>query len=264
MVRIYGFGITALILILIPITGGSKGSTSEEMILENTITISMVVPEIVQSTEAVDEPLPIPNDEYRPMVITGRDTVADGLGTIVNQMGDTLIVTHDHWSLLDQKSGLVRLGDSAGVQLLEVDIEEFRKHIIFQDGGTMVLDASSWMRGDNPETAELYDSYDYLVERPSLGFGTPVQVAFRDLQGNVAKAEATIAGADQKGSRDVIRLKLEGGKYLDWGDSGGGIWYQGKLLANTWTAIIGVNGESGARYATDMSVAAVFPEEYLG
>ncbi len=62
MVNIYSFGISALILILIPIYSGATGSTSEEMILENTITISMLAPEIVQSTEAVDEPLPIPND----------------------------------------------------------------------------------------------------------------------------------------------------------------------------------------------------------
>jgi hypothetical protein len=234
------------------------------MILENTITISMLAPEIVQSTEAVDEPLPIPNDEYRPIVITGRDIVADGLGTIVNRGGVILIATHDHWSLLDRKSGLVRLSNSAGVQFLEIELDEFRNHILYRDGGTMVLDASSWINGNNPGMAEINDAYNDLDDRPGLGAGAPVQVAFRDQQGNVTIAEAIIAGADQKVSRDVIRLRFDGGQYLDWGDSGGGIWFQGKLLANTWTAIIGVDSESGAQYATDMSVAAVFPQEFFG
>jgi hypothetical protein len=264
MVNIYSFGISALFFILIPVFRGATGSTSVEMILDNTITISMLAPEIVRSTEAVDEPFPIPNDEYRPIALTGRDIAADGLGTIVNQGGVILIATHDHWSLLDRKSGLVRLSNSAGVQFLEIELDEFRNHILYRDGGTMVLDASSWINGDNRGAAELFDPYEHSDDGIDLGVAASVQVAFRDQQGNVTIAEATVTGADQKVSKDVIRLKFDGGQYLDWGDSGGGIWFQGKLLANTWTAIIGVDSESGAQYATDMSVAAVFPQEFFG
>jgi hypothetical protein len=264
MVNIYIFGISALFFILIPVFRGATGSTSVEMILDNTITISMLAPEIVRSTEAVDEPLPIPNDEYRPIVTTGRDIVADGLGTVVKHGGETLIVTHDHWSLLDRKSGFIRLGDAAGVQFMKIELDEFRNHIIYRDGGTMVLNASFWINGDEPGATELFDSYGQSVEGTGLGVGASVQVAYRDQLGVVTIAEATIAGTDQKVSREVIRLRFDGGQYLDWGDSGGGIWYQGRLLANTWTAIIGVDVVSGAQYATDMSVAAVIPEEYFG
>lgn len=249
---------------LIPLYNRSSGPIIKKQILDNTVTITMVALEKMQSSEAVDEALPIPNDEYRPIVKVARDVVAEGLGTVVHQGGELLVVTHDHWSLLERIKGMVRISISSGDQLLEMELSEFKEFILYRDGGTMILEASDWIElGDmvavrriNP--MELSTSDD----RVELVIGDLVQVVQRSGLGVVALMQARVERTDQKAGRGVLKLRIVSGQPLDGGDSGGGVWYRGKLLGNVWTTVIMKDVDTGAEYPTDMGVAALFPAEY--
>jgi hypothetical protein len=255
MAKIIRIGIAAFVLTFFPSIGYTSETDNHIRILEHTVTITITAPELSESTEVVDEALPIPYDEYRPITKTPQYVVAEALGTLITSEDETLIVTHDHWSLLQRETGSVRIGDSTGVQLLELDLTSFKGQIVHRDGGTMILDATPWSGYFYLGISSLSKTYTGAVHL----LGEYVHVVYRDEHDGIVATKAVVASVDHKASREIIRLKLIGGVNLNGGDSGGGIWYQGSLLANTWTTIVGVDGRTGAEYATDSSIAALIP-----
>jgi hypothetical protein len=264
MAKRYLFVIFIIQISLIHIYSGSSGTSIRKQILDNTVTITMVAPEKMQSTEAVDEALPIPNDEYRPIVKVARDVVAEGLGTVVHQGGELLVVTHDHWSLLERIKGMVRIGTSSGDQLLEMELSKFKEFILYRDGGTMVLEASEWAELGDTVAAQRINPMELSNSDNRVEFvtGDFVQVVQRSGLGVGAIMQARVERADQKEGRGVLRLRIVSGQPLVGGDSGGGVWYRGKLLGNVWTTVTMRDADTGADHPTDMGVAALFPAEY--
>ena len=70
----------------------------------------------------------------------------------------------------------------------------------------------------------------------------------------VVLSPVEIKEARLKEGLDVWRLE---GQTVISGDSGGGVWQNGRLAATTWTTVMMENQDSGARQATELSVAFV-------
>jgi hypothetical protein len=235
----------------------------EQQILATTMTITIIVPELGQRTTADDEVLPIPNDEYRPIARPNSYIVAEGLGALVTQGEERLIITHDHWSLLDSDLGAVQFGNATGELLLEVELIEFKNLIRYRDGGTMVIEA--------PEDL-LLPGVGVLSWLPALGLTDPdksvdlspgsiVLVAQRQRGDSVGVVivRAEIERSGQRVGHPVYRLRSLSGQPIVGGDSGGSVWHEGELVANMWTAIMMENISTGALRPTDVSIVAVFP-----
>jgi hypothetical protein len=235
----------------------------EQQILATTMTITIITPELDQRTTADDEVLPIPNDEYRPIARPNSYIVADGLGALVTQGEERLIITHDHWSLLDKDLGTVQFGDATGELLLEIELIDFKNLILYRDGGTMIVEA--------PENL-LLPGVGVLSWLPALGLtdkdnseelgpGSIVLVAQRQRGDSVGVAvlRAEIERSDRRLGRPVYRLRSLSGQPIIGGDSGGSVWHEGELVANMWTTIMMENISTGALRPTDVSIVAVFP-----
>jgi hypothetical protein len=235
----------------------------EQQILATTMTITIIVPELDQRTTTEDEALPIPNDEYRPMARPNSYIVADGLGALVTQGEERLIITHDHWSLLDKDLGTVQFGDATGELLLEVALIDFKNLIRYRDGGTMVIEAPedlflrgvgdiSWLPAlglnDSDKSEELSPGSIVLVAQRQPGDSV-----------GVAVVRAEVERSDQRLGRPVYRLRSLSGQPIVGGDSGGSVWHEGDLVANMWTTIMMENISTGAVRPTDASIVAIFP-----
>ncbi len=237
----YFFFITVMIMGL---TGYPQWQQARErqQILEATVQITMIVPQWKEVEQQAIEPLPVPPDEVRPMAKAETYIVAEGLGTVVQANGFTYLITHDHWSQLAANAGEVQFRDAAGTLLAEMALYRFKRLILSRNGGTMILSAPDALQnmaimatnGGVTERDELW-----LVHRQAGRVRvSPVQKEAVDVRNGVA----------------VWRLQ---GQAVVSGDSGGGVWANGRLAAITWTAVMIENGQNAERQATDVSVAAV-------
>ena len=55
-----------------------------------------------------------------------------------------------------------------------------------------------------------------------------------------------------------MRLQSLDGQAVVGGDSGGGVWVNGRFAAAMWTTVMMENRGTGVQRATDVSIAAVF------
>ena len=124
-----------------------------------------------------------------------------GLGTLVRQHNQTLIVTHDHWTHLNANLREAEFRNARGDLLLAVSGSAFLGMIRYRDGGTMVLAAPA-------ELAAL----------------APVAVA------PAGTRNGDIAWVTRRN-----RLRGADGAVVIPGDSGGGIWFNGQLQGNLWS-----------------------------
>jgi hypothetical protein len=214
----------------------------KQQILEATVQITMIVPQWIEGEQQTIEPLPIPPDEYRPMAKVEDYIVAEGLGTVVQVNGRSYLITHDHWSQLTSNSGDVQFRDAAGTLLAEMDLYHFKRLILSRNGGTMVLSAPDALHKSaiTVTNAEVTENTDlWLVHRQ---------------EGRVMVSPVQKVSADLKNRVTVWRLQ---GQVVEGGDSGGGVWVNGRLAAITWTAVMMESPTNAERWATDMSIAAV-------
>jgi len=183
----------------------------------------------------------------------------EGLGTAVVQNGQTYIVTHDHWSLLNDELELVQIRDASGTLVAQMDGEEFGQRIQYRDGGTIVLSAPQAL-GQRIQTTSLDGAQ-------SIEKGAVVQVVHRrrDGQGGVATVEATVQGIEFIDGVPTLKLRSANGHVIVPGDSGGGIWYEGELVGNMWMTVTmdvagqvsSANGEGESKIEKNWSRAAV-------
>jgi hypothetical protein len=230
-------------------------------ILEATVMITMTAPEL-EEAPVFDEALPIPPDEYRPIVKPDSYKVAEGLGTLVNSGDEIWLVTHDHWSLLDKSLGTVQISDADGERLVEIQLMHFKKLIHYRDGGTMILEAPkeiktkgqfkiSWLPGNWP---------GYQESSP----GDVVLLAHRQRDGvrGISIMEARVEKTGARQGSPVIRLQSSNGESIVGGDSGGGVWLQGKLVGNLWSTVMMEDRQTGSRQQTETSIAALYPQTF--
>jgi hypothetical protein len=152
--------------------------------------------------------------------------VSTGLGTVVQYGGRRYILTHNHWSISAAQLNRVEIRNGVGELLLVLPEATFYTLVRYQDGGTMVLDAPEGLAAVTP--AGLGDSTDVQA-------GNTVWMAtYANDERNRIKIET--AGVEEVEAASVPgRFWLQGDKgAVIVGDSGGGVWVDGKLVGNLW------------------------------
>lgn len=219
-----------------------------QYILDATVMISIKTPNWQRPTATSDEPLPIPPDEYRTMGWADGYVVAEGLGTLVAHGDETLLVTHDHWSRFDERLGTVTFRNAGGTPLAEIDLHLFKQHLRYRDGGTMILTAPEVLAIAIPATAK-------ALQTNALSRGDSVLLVQR-AGGRVVLKEASVVAQSEKQGRPVVRLQCDDGQTVVGGDSGGGVWLNGRLVGTMWTTVM--MEDSGKLQPTGLSVAALY------
>ena len=205
----------------------------EQIIMEATLSITMFAPESDLPGET----------SY---------LASDGLATLVADGDETFIITHDHWSLLDRDRGFVRFSNTAGEILLDIELDAFRGLIRYRDGGTTILAVPGGL--ENLRPARLAN----VAHSQSLETGDTMLLVHRN-NGQLTIVEAGLEKAGNKQGQATIRVQSLNGETIIGGDSGGGVWLDGKLAGNMWTTIVMEDISTGAHRATTSSIAALYP-----
>lgn len=152
---------------------------------------------------------------------------SQGFGSVVQYGGQRFILTHNHWSIPTAELNRVEIRNRTGQTLLVLDDAAFSSLVRYQDSGTMLLAAPAELA--EAEAAELGDSSAVQV-------GSTVWLATHDVeQGQRIKIE-TAWVQEIDANIAPARLYLRGQETaVTCGDSGGGVWANGKLVANLWT-----------------------------
>lgn len=151
---------------------------------------------------------------------------SQGLGTLVAFGDEMLILTHDHWGHLTPNLNEVIIRDAQGVLLLALDSQAFMSLIAYRDGGAMVLRAPVVVEG-------------LVAAMPAINAveGDVVWLARRDAARNrdtVEVVPAMVTAVRKAGSGSNMRLRSLDGSVVSPGDSGGGVWANGRLVGNLW------------------------------
>jgi len=162
-------------------------------------------------------------DEGQGIEVGGR-----GLGTLVRHNGQTLIVTHDHWTHLNTNLREAEFRNARGDLLLTVPANTLLNLIRYRDGGTMILAAP----------AELAAMAPVALDPAVASAGQVAWVARRarhDGGNSVEVVAAHVETVEAEAGLPRLRLRGAGGAVVIPGDSGGGIWYDGQLQGNLWS-----------------------------
>lgn len=158
---------------------------------------------------------------------TRQTRTSRGFGTVVQHQGRRFILTHNHWSIPAADLNRVEIRNGTGQTLLILDGGAFYNLIRYQDGGTLLLDAPPELAGLN--AAELGSGADVQV-------GSTVWLATYDIAAGQGLKIETAWVREVDGTAIPGRLTLQGQETaVISGDSGGGVWANGKLVANLWT-----------------------------
>jgi hypothetical protein len=173
----------------------------------------------------------------------GEMVVERGLGSLIQAGSETLIITHDHWDGLEETSKMQFL-DAGGKLLVEVSGDEFRGLIRYHDGGTLLLSTPPEIR---PEYQALLAARSngkvndpitagQLGDATSVQVGALVTVAYRSGEGRnrVSLMPARVIEIIEMEGKAALKLQSQDGEVILPGDSGGGIWLDGRLVANMW------------------------------
>lgn len=155
---------------------------------------------------------------------------SQGLGTLVQAGNQRFIMTHNHWSVSATELNRVELRNAAGERLVVLDAAPFLSLVRYQDWGTMVLEAPPELQGVLPATlgdaARLVAGDIVWLASQDAGGENPIGIAMA----RVHRIDATIApGLIELGESDASVVP---------GDSGGGIWHDGKLVGNLWAITV--------------------------
>jgi hypothetical protein len=184
------------------------------------------------------------------------------VGTLVQCQGEIYVLTHNHFSDLLDDTNTVALRDANNRTIKLVFGSEFKSWIVYQDPGTMVLLAPDFL-ADTLTPAKL-DTQSQS--------GDFVQLTHRGgpNRDSIEIISAVIEEIDTFESTPVYILRSQEGQYLAPGDSGGGVWFNGLLVANNWAIIpkssirtTSGKNNSASEIQTNLSIAAVLPELML-
>ncbi len=198
----------------------------------------------------------ISNATLQILVYPGEgDLHEHGIATLVSFARETVILTHNHWDYL-QDLEMALIVNPENNLLVELSASEFKNLIRYSDRGTLILKAPAGLLGI---PARLGDGHGVRV-------GDFLQVVQRNsverYQLDVVLAE--VITIDTYNGLPVIRFRLLNGDMIKEGDSGGGIWYKGDLIGNTWGMYVEEksNPLTGSKMV-QTSIAAQLPMYYL-
>ncbi len=167
-----------------------------------------------------------------------------GLGTLVSDHGELLLITHDHWGALDHL-GAVQFLNANGDPLLEMHGETFKSLIRYQDNGTMILGrtAAGNLSYYLPALISISRSNSNRRVVPAeLGRDEEIHPTSslvvvrkgRDGSNEVELLDVSVEAIGEQWGRLVYQLRCAQGDDLRPGDSGGGLWLRGRLVGNMW------------------------------
>jgi hypothetical protein len=190
-------------------------------------------------------------------------TLAYDMATLVKIQNENFLVTHNHWGDMLKDMNIIELRDANNKMLRPMYASEFKSLIVYQDAGTMVLRLPDRL----PDSIIPVN----LVDTPLLSPGDTVQVAHWSYpnRDQLVVSDAVVEEISTFKEEPVYSLRSLDGLPLHPGDSGGGVWHNGKLVANTWTvttkySVVDAAGtvDPASETLTDRCRAAIFPEEF--
>jgi hypothetical protein len=176
-------------------------------------------------------------EQVQPVSVAGADGPvpvrafhADrGLGTVIAAGENTFILTHNHWGDLE---GAVRaqIRTAAGDLVAEVDGGIFRSWIRYQDAGTLMLSVPASLVVESSLQVAPWD--DPAVVAP----GDQILAAHQDPEhpDRVAFLQLEVVAIETESGLGAFTLRTTDGGAIVRGDSGGGVWYNGRLVGNHW------------------------------
>jgi hypothetical protein len=242
-----------------------------QMVLEATIQIYMYPQDsldalgVVPGQKSLNDAIARSHVEYRYEM---------GLGTLVNRNGEIILITHDHWGDLDDL-GMIQFRNAAGGPLFEVDGDTFKALIRYQDGGTMILGRNADGDRSNYLSALVAISqakYNHTINPAELGVDQPIQegqnlIIVRQGRNGSKAVELMAVNVETVGERWgqlVYELQSADSGDIMPGDSGGGLWFKGRLVGNMWKSkyTYGVNWDALEleQQWTETSYAASLPD----
>lgn len=191
-------------------------------------------------------------------------TLAYDLASLVQYQGQTYLVTHNHWENILKDKNVLELRDAEYHMIRTMYASDFKSLVVYQDAGTMVLRVP-----DGISEALTAGSLDTA---PQLKPGDTVQVAHWSCpnRDHLEVSDAAVVDTHLMKEVPVVSLHSLDGQSLHPGDSGGGVWYNGKLIANTWTVVTNVSTTldssgtvtAGDETLTNFSHAAIIPDGF--
>jgi hypothetical protein len=179
-----------------------------------------------------------------------------GIGTLIQFNGQTLLVTHNHWKILEDIT-IVRFFDADHNLLKAIIGKQYRELVLHGDPGTQILQPPQELV-DNLVPVNL----DILGQ---IKVGESVEVVCWDKpsQNKAGILPAVIEEISTYQGIPVYKLRNLEGEPIQPGDSGGGVWHEGMLVGNNWMveAISNGNSVETTRVYTDVSYAAVLSVE---
>ncbi len=153
---------------------------------------------------------------------------AQGLGSLVKEGEETLLVTHNHWGEALQERSVVTFYDTRGQRVTTISGSEFLSQIRYLDSGTLVLNSPLEQAGQ----PQAFMEGDHRQVQP----GDVVMVAQRvgTMSNKVTLIKAKVESVVDIRGVPVIQLKGPEGRPIQAGDSGGGVWHHGILVGNLW------------------------------
>jgi hypothetical protein len=162
----------------------------------------------------------------------GRQTVLNavstGLGTLVDVGSASYLVTHDHYAQLDAAVADVIITGYSGLRLT-IPVQEFRGLIRYRNNSTLILEAPGGLQGQ-PTVAGNGDE---------VSPGSVVQIIYRHPE----TKELSVRNAEVEYQIDYqgipsLQLNNLSGEEIRKGNSGAGVWYQGRLIGNIHRTIV--------------------------
>lgn len=174
------------------------------------------------------------------MLKDNRYVATAGLATAVAQRGHISLITHNHWNLDIHTIGHVTIRNASGALICRLHMPEFRQLIRYQSKSVMILDTNRDFKQDlitpvqitAPVLPEIGATVQLVRQHPDshAGLIEPVRLVLNSAQ---------VTAYSKREGLPVIEITIrKSGERLHLGDSGGGIWFNGQLIAQIWRILM--------------------------
>ncbi len=216
---------------------------TRQTVLNATIKIGFFAPAVDNNGQPV---VNVVNGE-RQVVYTG----GTGLGTVVNRNGMTVIVTHDHWKLIDNPQAIVEFATAQGELLLAIPAPQFSALITHRDGGTTIVNMP----------AGIANHFQAASSNPAVKVecNDLLTTAYRTLDDSIGVVAMVASRVEEFAGLPLVELTSVDGEIVYQGNSGGGVFVDGQLVANMWATVLVQDNDSDDARPTDISRAALLP-----
>ncbi len=184
-----------------------------------------------------------------------------GIGSLVEFQGQTYLVTHNHWRQMLTDTTIVRFYDADNHPIMNIIGKQFRQMIVHADPGALILLPLDVMFQNQTPV--------HMEADCSLVAGQTVDIVYRQTP------DRTTATVEQAVVKEVLdynghpayKLQSLDGSYIQQGDSGGGVWQNGVLVAVNWTTeqqVLSTNSNEASNDVmgyTGTSYAAIYTNE---